>query len=123
MYFIFNVYDDIKNGKIMDYKGLRNLYIDELYQDTIDNCSEREIVVYNTKEFVNLAQSDTSPNVNDLKDYLASFGWKIIDLLEIQRDLEDLKSYFAPNKESITISFDTIINTINKGVNENGRKD
>ena len=123
MYFIFNVYDYIKNGKIMDYKGLRNLYIDELYQDTIDNCSEREIVVYNTKEFVNLAQSDTSPNVNDLKDYLASFGWKIIDLLEIQRDLEDLKSYFAPNKESITISFDTIINTINKGVNENGRKD
>jgi len=121
MYFIFNVYGDIKNGKIMDYKGLRNLYIDELYQDTIDNCSEREIVVYNAKEFVNLAQSDTSPNVNDLKDYLASFGWKIIDLLEIQRDLEDLKNYFAPNKEPITISFDTIINTINKGVNENER--
>lgn len=115
MYFIFNEYDDIKNGKIMDYKGLRNLYIDELYQDTIDNCSEREIVVCNAKEFVNLAQSDTLPNINDLKGYLESFGWKIIDLLEIQRDLEDLKNYFAPNKEPITISFDTVINTINKG--------
>lgn len=124
MYFIFDVYDDIKNGKIMDYKGLRNLYIDELYQDTIDNCSEREIVVYNTKEFVNLAQSDTSPNVNDLKDYLASFGWKIIDLLEIQRDLEDLKNYFAPkDNEFLSIEFRDVINRINKGANENGRKD
>lgn len=116
MYFIIDVYDDIKNGKIMDYKGLRSLYIDELYQDTIDNCSEREIVVHNTKEFVNLAQSDTSPNINDLKDCLESFGWKIIDLLEIQRDLEDLKNYFE--KDNPCSAFELVGNIINKEVNK-----
>lgn len=116
MYFIFDVNDDIKNGKIRDYKGLRNLYINELYQDTINNYSEREIVVYNTKELVNLAKSDTSPNIDNLKDYLESFGWKIIDLLEIQRDLEDLKNYFAPNDDTpLAISFKDIIDKINKG--------
>lgn len=115
MYFVCDVYDSSDKGKIMDYKDLRNLYIDELYHDTIDNYSEKEIVVFNVKEFVNLARSDTLPNIDDLKDYLESYGWKIIDLLQIQRDLEDIKNYFKGKLEYYG-KIDEVINIINKGV-------
>ena len=31
------------------------------------------------------------------------------------KNFQDLKGYFAPNKEPITVAFDTVIDKINKG--------
>lgn len=100
-YLVFDVYDNGRNGILMNYKDLRNLYIEELKQDSFDNYSEKEVVVSNIKELVNLAQSDNLPRFDDLENYLESFGWKIINLLQTKNDLESVKHYFLDNNEYV----------------------
>ncbi len=121
MYFICDIYDSSERGRIMSNKELKELLIDEVIDDLKNNKQDYDIVVGCTGILESLAKGKDSEKY--ILDNLEGYGWKVIDLLQIQRDLEDLKHYFAPHKEPITISFNTVINTINKGVNENGRKD
>lgn len=119
MYLLVDCMSDYK--EIGDLKTIKDLLIVDLVEDIFNNVDERDVVEGNVKVLKKLAMNTMT--LSEMKEELNCYSYKIIDLLQIQRDLEDLKNYFAPNKEPITISFDTVINTINKGVNENGRKD
>lgn len=114
MYFIYNVYDGSEHGMIKDYKELKELYINEIKNDLLDNYTEREIVVCDTNTLVEYAKGK-EPTLEDIKENLESYGWKIIDLLQIQRDLEDIKNYFKGKLEYYG-KIDEVINIINKGV-------
>lgn len=113
MYFICDIYCSSKEGMIKNSKELRELLIEEVIDDLKNNRQDNDVVVGCTGILETIAKGKDS--VKYVLDNLEGYGWKIIDLLGIQRDLEDLKNYFAPNKEAIAISFDTVINKINKG--------
>ena len=114
MYFICDIYDSSERGMIKDYKELKELLINEVIDDLKNNRQDYDIVVSCTNILEIIAKGKDS--VKYVLDNLEGYGWKIIDLLELQRDLEDLKNYFAPNREPIAVSFNTVIDKINKGV-------
>lgn len=120
MYFICDVYDSSEYGMVKDYKELKELLINEVIDDLKNNRQDYDIVVGCTGILESLAKGKDS--VKYVLDNLEGYGWKIIDLLEIQRDLEDIKNYFKGKLEYYG-KIDEVINIINKGVNENGRKD
>ncbi len=108
-YLVVDIYGDYK--EIMNYKGLKQLLVEELARDTKDNYKEWDIVSINVDMFSKLANEDFT-SINYLTEQLEGFGFKVIDLLELQRDLEDIKIYFG-NKG--TAVFDNVIEMIRKG--------
>lgn len=102
---------------LTDYKALNNekelkeLLVELVGNDTRENINEENIVRNNIKTFEELAKENVS--MNYIEKQLEGFSYKIIDLLELQRDLEDAKDYFTKKE-----SFNEIIEVINKGVNE-----
>lgn len=115
MYFICDIYDANKYGKIMNRKQLYELMVDEITDDLKNNHREYEIVISCVNQLNELAKNNLVSD-NYIIDALESFGWKVLDLLQIQRDLEDLKEYFSQNEENIGEDFNKVIEKINKGV-------
>lgn len=114
-YLIVDLQGDII--ELANLNDIKRLLISELRKDTFNNVDERDVVEGNIKTLCSLASDDMT--LKQMEEQLKFYSYKIIDLLQIQRDLEDLKNYFAPNKESITIAFGTVIDKINKEVNKN----
>ena len=112
-YLVVDVYGDYKEE--MNYKDLKQLLIEELARDTKDNYREWEIVSINVEMFSKLALEDFTSTYY-LIEQLEGYGYKIIDLLDTQRDLEDIKEYFKGKGSAV---FDNVIDMINKGVNDN----
>ena len=112
-YLVVDVYSDYKEE--MNYKDLKRLLIEELARDTKDSYKEWEIVSINVEIFSKLALEDYTP-VDYLLEQLEGYGYKVIDLLDTQRDLEDIKVYFKGKGSAV---FDNVIDMINKGVNNN----
>lgn len=112
-YLVVDVYGDYKEE--MNYKDLKQLLIEELARDTKDNYREWEIVSINVEMFSKLALEDYT-STDYLIEQLEGYGYKVIDLLDTQRDLEDIKVYFKGKGSAV---FDNVIDMINKGVNNN----
>lgn len=85
-------------SKIMNYKELRTLLIDELEEEIKENIEEKDIVNDNLKQLSELAKTDTQ-SVADLIESVESFGWKVIELHDLHCKLNSLRSYLA-NKNS-----------------------
>lgn len=113
-YLVIDIYSDYKEE--MNYKDLKQLLIEELARDTKDNYKEWDIVSINVEIFSKLALEDYT-SVDYLLEHLEGFGYKVIDLLDTQRDLEDIKVYFKGKGSAV---FDNVIDMINKGVKDNG---
>lgn len=114
MYLIVDMNSDYK--EIMDYKGAKNLLIDTVQNDLLMNCSDYDVSKYCSDILSKLAKEDFTKE-DYIKEELLSYSYKTIDLLDIQRDLEDLKEYFAPNDDTtLAIDFKSVIDKINKGV-------
>lgn len=112
-YLVVDIYGDYK--ELMNYKGLKQLLLEELVRDTKDNYKEWDIVSTNVDMFSKLANEDYT-SIDYLVEQLEGFGFKVIDLLETQRDLEDIKEYFKGKGSAV---FDNVIDMINKGVKDN----
>lgn len=112
-YLIVDLNSDYK--KIMDYKELKSLLIDTIQEDLLMNCGEYEIVKDCSDELIKMATQDYTPE-KWIIDMLEGYSYKTIDLLELQRDLEDIKGYFLDKQDCIS----DICETINKEVNKNG---
>ena len=113
MYFICDMYDSSEYGKIKNYKELKELLINEIIDDLKNNRDDYDIVVSCTDSLRNIASG--RDNVENVLEELESYGWKTIDLLELQRDLEDIKGYFQNNLKNYR-KIDEVINIINKEV-------
>lgn len=109
MYLLIDCYSDTKELK--NYKELKELHINEIKNDLLDNYTEREIVVCDTDTLAEYAKGKM-PTMEDIKENLESYGYKIIDLLDLQRDLEDMKQYFEKSYHSS--AFDEVIAKINE---------
>lgn len=102
---------------LTDYKALNNekelkkLLVELVGNDTRESMENPDIIRNNIKIFEELTKENVS--INYIEKQLEGFSYKIIDLLELQRDLEDAKDYFTKKE-----SFNEIIEVINKGVNE-----
>lgn len=99
--------------ELMDYKGLKNLLIDTVQNDLLMNCSEYDISKDCSDILSKLAKEDFTC-VSYITGHLLSYCYKTIDLLELQRDLEDCKNYFT-NESTIPTVFDVVLDIINKG--------
>ena len=101
--------------QIMNEKEIRELLINEVKEDIIDNTDEREIVIENTKFLSEFAKGNMK--LKDVEEKLGEYSFKIIDLLKIQMDIEDCKHYFASNIDShLYYEFNGVLEAINKGV-------
>ncbi|MBR0473241.1 MAG: hypothetical protein IJI98_11175 [Methanosphaera sp.] len=112
-YFIVDLNSDYKN--LMDYKEMKNLLIETIQEDLLMNSGEYEIVKDCSDELIKMAKEDFT-NVKWITDLLESYSYKTIDLLDFQRDLEDLKQYFE--KDYFIGAFNEILNKINSEVNK-----
>lgn len=112
-YLVVDIYGDYK--ELMNYKGLKQLLLEELVRDTKDNYQEYDIVSINADIFKKLALEEHT-STDYLIEQLEGYGFKVIELLELQRDLEDIKEYFKGKGSAV---FDNVIDMINKGVNDN----
>lgn len=112
MYFMCDIYDNSIYGKIKSYKELKEQLISEVNQDLENNIQDLDIVSSCTSILTNIALGKDS--LKYILDNLEGYGWKIIDLCQIQRDLEDLKQYFSKDDE-MNKQFESIINLINNG--------
>ena len=112
-YLVVDIYGDYK--ELMNYKGLKQLLLEELVRDTKGNYQEYDIVSINADIFKKLALEEHI-STDYLIEQLEGYGYKTIDLLDTQRDLEDIKVYFKDKGSAV---FDNVIDIINKGVNNN----
>lgn len=113
-YLIVDMNSDWK--ELVDYKRLKTILITTIQNDLLMNCSDYDVSKQCSDILCKIANEDYTEKW--LKEQLESYCYKIIDLLDLQRDLEDVKEYFAPNKETILVNFNTIINKINEEVNK-----
>lgn len=113
-YLIVDLNSDYK--KLMDYKELKSLLIDTIQEDLLMNCGEYEIVRDCSDELIKMATQDYTPE-KWIIDMLESYSYKTIDLLDLQRDLEDMKQYFY--KDTTKNEFETVLEKINEEVNKN----
>lgn len=117
-YLIVDLNSDYK--ELMDYKGIKNLLISAIQEDLLINYGEYDIVKDCSNELVKMAKEEYT-SVSWIKDLLESYSYKIIDLLDLQRDLEDCRQYYVPNEEKpLAFDFKNVIETINKGEIKNG---
>lgn len=117
-YLVVDIYGDYK--ELMNYKGLKQLLLEELVRDTKDNYQEYDIVSINADIFKKLALEELI-STDYLIEQLEGYGFKVIELLELQRDLEDIKELYLRNNKYIR-DFDNVLEIINNGINK-GVKD
>lgn len=113
MYFVCDVCDDSKYGKIMSRKKMYELLIDEIVEDARSNDNDYDIRSECADQLGSLAKNNL---VSDkyVIDGLEGYGWYVIDLLQLQRSLEDLKKLIGHE-----IVFDEVIRLINEKAKEN----
>lgn len=112
-YLIVDLQSDYK--ELFDFNDIKHFFTEELKGDIFNNYEEKEIVVENVKILCSLANNEMC--LNEIKEELECYNYKIIDLLDLQRDLEDIKGYFLDKEEYVGAVCETI-DKINKEVNK-----
>lgn len=102
--------------ELASLNDIKRLLISEVRDDTFNNYDERDVVEGNVKILCSLASDDM--NLKQMEEELEVYGYKIIDLLDLQRDLEDIKCYFLDKEKYVGAVCETI-DMINKEVNKN----
>lgn len=112
-YLLVDLMSDYKELK--DYEGLRQLLINYVVGSIHENIGMEDILVNDIKILEKLAR-EKAPTLDYIKEELLGYSYKVIDLLDLQRDLEDMKQYFKETSKE----FDVVLDKINKEVNNNG---
>lgn len=108
--------------KIMDCKDIKDLLIEELVRAieieiSINEESLEKNVLDNVIVLEKLAREKDTP-LDYLEKQLEKFSFKVIDLLQLQRDLEDVKDYFLTDNKGYVGDICETIELINKEVNK-----
>lgn len=114
-YLIVDVCSDYR--ELADVNDLKYLLIEQTIQDSDNNYEDKDIIRQNIRTLAELAKKEKPDNIY-LKEQLAPFGFKVIDLLELQRDLFDIKDYFDYIKKENVETFNDVIERVNKEVNK-----
>jgi len=115
-YLLVDLTCDYKETK--SYRELKERLIELVVTDAIEsgyNLDDKDILKNDVLILSKLAKEDFT-SLDYIKKELEGFSYKVIDLLDTQRDLEDIKEYF---KSKGSVVFDNVIDMINKGVNNN----
>lgn len=118
-YLIVDMVSDYK--KFMDYKDIKDLLIEELVRDLKTNIGEitlEQAMLNNVYVLERLAREKETP-LSYLEKQLEEYSFKVIDLLQLQRDLEDVKDYFLTDNKGYVGDICETIELINKEVNKN----
>lgn len=119
-YLIVDMMGDYK--EIMDCKDIKDLLIEELVRAieieiSINEESLEKNVLDNVIVLEKLAREKDTP-LDYLEKQLEKFSFKVIDLLQLQRDLEDVKDYFLTDNKGYVGDICETIELINKEVNK-----
>lgn len=88
----FLVYDDYGNtSQLMNYKDLKELLIDEIERDTIENHEDKSIVTNNFKVIRELTKDKYIPMY--ITRELEGFGYYVQDLTDLQEQLTNFQAY------------------------------
>jgi len=110
MYLVSDDYGDFK--KIMNFKELYGMLADEIVQDIKQNYNEYDIL----KECVDQLGSLVKNNLVNEKyiiNNLESYGWHVINILDIQKGINDLREYVARKSTDLKV-FDDILKYIDE---------
>lgn len=110
-YLLVDCNDDYKELK--SYEELKQYITTIIKDDVIYNSCENSVVEKGVNLLANIITNNT---LGEVKKALEWYGYKIIDLLDLQRDLEDTKQYF--DKNYYTSAFVEVIAKINDEVNK-----
>lgn len=122
MYLLVDLMSDHKT--IKDYKGVRDLLIDNILNDLRTNMSEPtlEVSMKSNLDVLERLAKDKDTSLNYIEKELEDYCFKVIDLQQLHRDLSDFQQY-AENQVSdakyiknIDTVLDMICESINKGV-------
>jgi hypothetical protein len=98
-------------------KEIKEFLIDELGDDIERNVDEPDIVMEDTKALMKLARDKMT--LKEIIEELLTYQYKVIDLLKLQRDLEDVKNYFLDEHKEYVGNICETIEQINRMVNKN----
>lgn len=110
MYLVSDDYGDFK--KIMNYKQLYEMLIDEIVEDIKQNFNEYDVLKACADQLGNLAKNNLV-NENYIIDNLESYGWHVINILDIQKGINDLREYVARKSTDLKV-FDDILKYIDE---------
>lgn len=99
-------------NEICNWKELKELLIQEVTNSIYSDYEERDIVEQNVGILRSLALD--SMTLKEIKQELECYNYKTIDLINLQRDLEDFKQYWGQIGNYMG-NFDMCLNHI-KGV-------
>ena len=119
-YLLVDLMSDYRD--IMSYKELKDMVVNNIVEDTLENIGDKSIVRTNTLLLEEITKKE--PTMSFIEEELYNNSYKIINLNDLVKDLEDAKDVFSSVKlEQLPTScnmFDIIIEKINKGVENNG---
>lgn len=112
MYLVSDDYGDFK--KIMNFKQLYEMLIDEIVRDTCENIDfeNKDIIEINVKQLGGLAKNNLV-NENYIIDNLKPYGWHVINILDIQKGINDVREYVARKSDKLKV-FDDILKYIDE---------
>ena len=93
-YLVVDEYSDCK--KIYNLYELKELLIDEIKRDSFENIDDKDIIRNNfcIMEYLALSKKD---DIEYIKEQLKGFGYYVLDLCELQRDLTTFQDYMYNN--------------------------
>lgn len=103
---------------IMSAKELKEMVVNHIVEDTLQNCDDEDIVRTNTLLLEEMIKKE--PKMEYIKEELMNYSYKVIDLLDLQRDLEDMKMFYG-QLGNCMLHFDKVINAINEYCNKEGK--
>lgn len=111
MYLVCDIYDEIKYGKIYNFKELYELLVSEIVEDIKANSKDYEIVKVCAEQLGKLAKNNLV-NENYVIENLQSYGWDIYNISDIKDTLNILKDFYSKNNN--VEDFDKVIEILSK---------
>ena len=110
MYLVSDNYGDFR--ELMNYKEVKDMLVDELVEDTIENYDDKDIVKSNVELLSKMCKNDTM-DINYLIDNLQSYGWHVLNVFDIQKGINDIREYVGRKSDKLKI-FDDILKYIDE---------
>lgn len=105
-YLLVDTLCDYKETK--NYKELKERLIELVINDTMEcGINNKDILENNIAILSRLAREDFT-SLDYIINELESFSYKTIDLIKVQRDLEDIKDYLLGNEKYVGNICETI---------------
>lgn len=113
MFLVCDMFDNIKYGRIYNYKELYELLVDEICEDLKGNSHDYDIVKVCTEQLNELAKNNLVTE-KYIIDNLQGYGWDVYNLNHIKNNIRLLKDFFGQKYD--TSDFDKVIELIENGI-------